>query len=191
MSDLVTHPYALILDLLDDRADGWGSVEDWLLCSDPEQEQQAVVPVRADAHGSAISRSNTETSEHAPAFRAPNHQIELSPPAVVQYGLTSAVTTVRRAGQTLPSERPWAQTFSRIHLLQRLAVNSRSAQVERLTEAVQGGLTRMVLTDEQYRSYRWLAAAVLTEPVDRLVTSGSPAPTLDHRYGLEHRGGER
>ena len=153
MSDLVTHPYALILDPLEELTNALGRVEDWLLFSDPEPGQ-AVVTVRAGAHATAaLSRSITEAAAQAPALYAPNNRIELAPLAIVQRDLTSA-------------------------------------QAGRVTEAVQSGPTRVVLTDEQYRSYRWFTRSVLTDPLDRFAAFGSPARSLDHSYRLDHGGVE-
>jgi|GEM_PF-2859561 len=190
MSDRVTHPYALILDPLEELTNALGRVEDWLLFSDPEPGQ-AVLTVRAGAHATAaLSRSITEAAAQAPALYAPNNRIELAPLAIVQRDLTSALAAVHRAVQTLPSERPLAHTLSRLDLLHRCAVSSRYAQAGRLTEAVQSGPTRVVLTDEQYRSYRWFTRSVLTDPLDRFAAFGSPAPSLDHSCRLEHGGVE-
>jgi len=124
MIDLVTHPYALILDPLEELADTLGRIEDWLLFSDPEPGL-AVVTVRAGAYPTAaLSCSITEPSAQAPTLYAPNKQIELAPLAVVQRDLTSALATVRRA-KTLPSEHPLAQTLSRLDPLDRCVVSSR------------------------------------------------------------------
>jgi hypothetical protein len=190
MSDLVTRPYALILDPLEELTDALGRVEDWLLFSDPEPGQ-AVVTVRAGAHATAaISRSITEAAAQAPDLYAPNNRIELAPLAVVRGDLTAALAAVRRAVQTLPSERPLAQTLPSLDLLHRCAASSRSGQADRLTEAVQSGLTRVMLSDEQYRSYRWFTRSVLTDPLDRFAAFGSPARSLDPSYRLDHGGVE-
>ncbi len=190
MSYQVSHPYALILDPLGELTDTLGRVEDWLLFSDPEPGQ-AVVTVRAGAHATAaLSRSITEAAGQSPAIYVPNNRIELAPLAVVRGDLTSALAAVRRAVQTIPGDRSLAQTLSRLDLLYRCAVSSRSAQADRLTEAVQSGPTRVVLTDEQYRSYRWFTRSVLTDPLDRFAAFGSPVPSLDHSYRLDHGGVE-
>jgi hypothetical protein len=47
-----------------------------------------------------------------------------------------------------------------------------------------------VLTDEQYRSYRWFTRSVLIDPLDRFTAFGSPDPSLDHSYRLDHGGVE-
>lgn len=190
MSDLVTHPYALILDPLEELADTLGRVEDWLLFSDPEPGP-AVVTVRAGAHATAaLSRSITEADAQAPTLYAPNNRIELAPLAVVRGDLTTPLAAVRRAVQTLPSDPPMAQTFSRLDLLHRCAVSSRHPQADRLTEAVQSGRTGLVLTDEQYRSYRWFTRSVLTDPLARFAAFGSPASSVDPSYRLDHGGVE-
>jgi len=190
MSHLVTHPSALILDPLEELADTLGRVEDWLLFSDPEPGQAAVT-VRAGAHATAaISRSITESVAQAPTLYAPDNRIELASLVVVRGDLATALATVHRAVQALPRERSLAQTLSRLDLFHRCAVSSRSAQADRLTEAVQSGPTRVVLTDEQYRSYRWFTHSVLTDPLDRFAAFGSPVLSLDHSYRLAHGGVE-
>jgi len=82
------------------------------------------------------------------------------------------------------------QTFSRLDLLHRCAVSSRRPQADRFTEAVQSGRTGLVLTDEQYRSYRWFTRSVLTDPLARFAEFGSPASSLDSSYRLDHGGVE-
>jgi len=109
---------------------------------------------------------------------------------VVRGDLATALATVHRAVQALPREHSLAQTLSRLDLFHRCAVSSCSAQADRLTEAVQSGPTRVVLTDEQYRSYRWFTHSVLTDPLGRFAAFGSPVPSLDHSYRLAHGGVE-
>jgi hypothetical protein len=48
----------------------------------------------------------------------------------------------------------------------------------------------VVLTDEQYRSYRWFTRSVLIDPLDRFAAFGSPVPSLDHSYRPDQRGVE-
>jgi len=190
MIDLVTYPYALILDPLEELEATLARVEDWLLFSDPEPGQ-AVVTVRAGVHATAaLSRSITGAVAQAPALWAPNNRIELPPLAVVRGDLPSALSAVRRAVQNLPSDRPLAQTFSRLDLPHRCAISSRHPQADRLTEAVQSGRTGLVLTDEQYWSYRWFTRSVLTDPLDRFAAFGSPASSVDPSCRLDHGGVE-
>lgn len=191
---------ALILDPAEELADSMNRVEDGLLWSDPDPDpdrEQEVVTLRAGAHAAAaMSRVVTEATARAPELYAPGGRRELAPLLAVPGDLTTVLAAVRRAvrlaaapGPDLPNEwRPRSQALRSLDLLRACVVTSRSACAEPIGDAVRRAASRTVLTVEQYRSYRWFATAVLTDPLDRFVALGSSIPSLDHSHRLEQGG---
>ena len=186
----------LILDPADDLAASMGWIEDRLLWSDPEPGQEAII-VRAGARGAAaISQAVTEATAEAPELYAPGGRHELAPLPALPGDLETVLAAVQRAvhltaaqGPDLPTEwRHHAQALRSLDLLRCCDVASRSACAEPIRDAVRSAVSRAVLTDVQYRSYRWFTTALLTDPLDRFVALGNPSPSLDHSHRLE-RGG--
>lgn len=188
----------LILDPAEEMADSLARIEDRLLLTDVDDEEEAQI-VQGGADAAASLWRNVVDAGNQAANLYSAAKLELAPVLSTPGDLAKVMSDLRRGvnlatgpGLCLPTEwRRMGPAVRAIDLLERCAGASRSEVAEPLRVALRCsaqscGDQNLVLTDAQCRSYRAFTRMVLVDPLDRFIALGSPPPHLDHGSSLGH-----